>query len=381
MTIFKAFLQILNRNKIILILYSVILIFFAIFNTQNSDIATNFESVKPDLHIINHDTEQGITGSLVKYLGEQNNIVELADDAESVDDALFYRKVNYVVEIPGNFRADFLAGKNPEITTRSTGDYNANLAEMSLTRYLELAKAYRLVDDETGMLADLEKTLATDVEVELARQNPVNGLERAVFYYNFLNYPMLAGGIFMICLMLLSFREQKVARRIMVSSTSPARVNRILILANGLFMLWLWLIYVMVSFVIDFHAMLSVPGLWLVLNSGVFTICVTALAFLLTNLVNNRGAMNGIVNVVALGSSFLCGAFVPLEWLPDAVRNFAHVLPSYWYIDANEKIGQAEEFSWSNLAPILANIAVVLGFSILFVILTNLLKYARRREI
>ena len=185
----------------------------------------------------------------------------------------------------------------------------------------------------------------------------------------------------MICLMLLSFREQKVARRIMVSSTSPARVNRILMLANGLFMLWLWLIYVMVSFVIDFHAMLSVPGLWLVLNSGVFTICVTALAFLLANLVNNRGAMNGIVNVVALGSSFLCGAFVPLEWLPDAVRNFAHVLPSYWYIDANEKIGQAEEFSWSNLAPILANIAVVLGFSILFVILTNLLKYARRREI
>lgn len=381
MTIFKAFLQILNRNKFILIAYSVILIFFAIFNTQNSDITTNFESVKPDLYIINHDTEQGITGSLVKYLGEQNNIVELADDAESVDDALFYRKVNYVVEIPENFRADFLAGKNPEITTRSTSDYNANLAEMSLTRYLELAKAYCLVDDETGMLTDLEKTLATDVEVELARQKPVDGLERAVFYYNFLNYPMLAGGIFMICLMLLSFREQKVARRIMVSSTSPARVNRILMLANGLFMLGLWLIYVIVSFVIDFHAMLSVPGLWLVLNSGVFTICVTALAFLLANLVNNRGAMNGIVNVVALGSSFLCGAFVPLEWLPDAVRNFAHVLPSYWYIDANEKIGQAEEFSWPNLAPILANIAVVLGFSILFVILTNLLKYARRREI
>lgn len=381
MIIFKAFLQILNRNKFILILYSVILIFFSVFNVENNDIATSFESAKPDLCIINYDTDQGITGSLVKYLGERNNLVELPGDTEKIDDALFYRKVNYVIEIPEHFRADFLAGKKPEIIVRSTGDYNASLAEMSLERFLELAESYRLIDnEEETLLENLEATLATTVDVELTSQGGVSGLSQAVHYYNFLNYPMLAGGIFMICLMLLSFREQKVARRIAVSSTSPARANRILMLANGLFMLLLWLIYVIISFIIDSGAMCSLAGLWLILNSGIFTLCVTTMAFLISSVVQNRNVLNGIVNVVALGSSFLCGAFVPLEWLPDSVRTIAHVLPSYWYIDANEQIGQIEDFSGQNLAPILVNMLVCLGFSTLFVILTNILKYVRRRE-
>ena len=33
----------------------------------------------------------------------------------------------------------------------------------------------------------------------------------------------------------------------------------------------------------------------------------------------NKNAINGIINVVALGSSFLCGTFVPVEFLPNRV--------------------------------------------------------------
>ncbi len=65
--------------------------------------------------------------------------------------------------------------------------------------------------------------------------------------------------------------------------------------------------------------MFTVHGIILMVNSFVFSICALTIAILIANLVNNKNAINGIVNVVALGSSFLCGAFVPIEWLPDTV--------------------------------------------------------------
>ena len=75
--------------------------------------------------------------------------------------------------------------------------------------------------------------------------------------------------------------------------------------------------------------MFTTHGLMYLINSFVFTICAITIAFLIGTLINNKNAINGIVNVVALGSCFLCGAFVPMDWLPDAVLKIAHVLPSY----------------------------------------------------
>lgn len=39
-----------------------------------------------------------------------------------------------------------------------------------------------------------------------------------------------------------------------------------------------------------------------------------------------------ISNVIALGMSFLCGVFVPLEYLGEGLIKAAHFLPAYWYI-------------------------------------------------
>lgn len=125
--------------------------------------------------------------------------------------------------------------------------------------------------------------------------------------------------------------------------------------------------------------MWSAQGAMLILSSLIFTVCVVALAFLLANIVKGRNALNGIVNVIGLGSSFLCGVFVPMSLLPDAVRAIAHVLPSYWYIEANNLIINLEEFSWEKLAPVLSCFLVVLGFALVFVIATNIISTHRRK--
>lgn len=381
MTIFKAFLQILKKNLWILLLYTGILVIFSVFSLDANQSNLSFTATKPDLYLDNQDPDSEFSQGLASFLAERNHLVTLPAEPDALQDAIFYRQVNYAVTIPASFGASFLAGQNPALIVQSTGDYNAALAEMNLERFLDTAQSFRLVDhDEATLLRDVQSALATEIPVELAAKRDLNGLERAAFYYNFLNYPLIVGCIFMICTVMLSFRDPKIARRITVSGVHPTAVNRTLLVANSIFGFLLWLTYVLVSLVVVGAPMFSLHGCWFILNSFVFAFAITALALLLANLIRSRNAINGLTNVIGLGTSFLCGAFVPLVWLPDSVRLIAHALPSYWYIDANERIKLLETFSWPDLFPILLHMLVVLGFALGFILLTNFLSRRARQQ-
>ena len=104
-----------------------------------------------------------------------------------------------------------------------------------------------------------------------------------------------------------------------------------------------------------------------------------SLAFLIGNIVNSKTAINGIINVVALGSSFLCGAFVPMEWLPKYVVSISHILPSYWYIKTNELIKTIEIINLKNIEPLIKNGLVLIIFMIIFITITNIISKKKRR--
>ena len=65
-----------------------------------------------------------------------------SNDEEAINDALFYRDVNYIIHIPKNFREDFLKGKNPKIKIKTTKDYNSVLAENLLNNYIKTANIF-----------------------------------------------------------------------------------------------------------------------------------------------------------------------------------------------------------------------------------------------
>ena len=119
--------------------------------------------------------------------------------------------------------------------------------------------------------------------------------------------------------------------------------------------------------------MFTTHGLIYIINSFIFTICAVSIAFLIGNLVSNKNAINGIVNVVALGSSFLCGSFVPMDWLPDSVLGIAHILPSYYYISNNEIVTDLEVINFDTIQPILLNMGIILLFALGFIIVTNVI--------
>lgn len=380
MTVFKTFLKILNKNKFIIILYTMFLIFFGGFNMQTSENNTNFVASKPDIMIVNYDEEKGITKDLIKYIEENSNVVDLKNNEDAINDALFYRDVNYVIYIPKNYNKDFMDGKNPEIEIKSTGDYQSSFAEMLLSRYIKVANIYqKSINNEEELISKINETLSKKSEVEITSKLDTNILSKATFYYNFANYSIMACLIYVICLILASFKNIKIQKRTIISSTNYKTLNRQLLLSNSLFSIILWMIYVVLSFILVGDIMFSIHGIIYLINSFIFTICATTIALFIGNIVSNKNAISGIVNVIALGSSFLCGAFVPMEWLPDGVIKIAHILPSYYYISSNEILKTLEIINFDTIKPILLNIIIILSFSIVFIILTNIVSKRKQK--
>lgn len=233
MTVFKTFWKILNKNKVIVIIYTVMLLIFGISNMQTSEKSMNFVASKPDVVIVNYDEEKGITKDFIKYITDNSNIVEIETDEEKINDALFYRDANYVIYIPENYNKDFMEGKNPQIEIKSTGDYQASLEEMLVSRYIKVANIYqKSIDNEYELIAKINETLSKQAKTEITSKLDTNTISKATFYYNFASYSILACLLLIISLILSSFKEERTRKRIVVSSTNYKKHNRILLLSN-----------------------------------------------------------------------------------------------------------------------------------------------------
>ena len=301
MTVYKTFFKVVNKYKFLIIIYTAMLILFAGFNMQTSQNSTNFVAEKPDVLIINNDKEQKLSKNLVEYIEKNSNIVDIENDEEARNDALFYRDVSYIIYIPENYSKDFLNGLNPEINIKSAGDAGSSYAEMMLTRYIKVANIYQKeLQNEDELIKTINETLEKEAETEITSKLDTDNLSRAAFYYNFMNYSILAGCVYVICIIISSFREEKIRKRTVISSMNYKKFNRQLLVSNGALALILWFLYVVLSFILIGDIMFTAHGLILIANSFVFSICSLTIAFLIANLINNKNAINGIINVVAL---------------------------------------------------------------------------------
>ena len=301
MTVYKTFFKVVNNYKFLILIYTAMLILFAGFNMQTSQNSTNFVAEKPDVLIINNDKEQKLSKNLVEYIEKNSNIVDIEDNEEARNDALFYRDVSYIIYIPENYSKDFLNGLNPEINIKSAGDAGSSYAEMMLTRYIKVANIYQKeLQNEDELIKTINETLEKEAETEITSKLDTDNLTRAAFYYNFMNYSILAGCVYVICIIISSFREEKIRKRTVISSMNYKKFNRQLLVSNGALALILWFLYVVLSFILIGDIMFTAHGLILIANSFVFSICSLTIAFLIANLINNKNAINGIINVVAL---------------------------------------------------------------------------------
>jgi ABC-2 type transport system permease protein len=91
-----------------------------------------------------------------------------------------------------------------------------------------------------------------------------------------------------------------------------------------------------------------------------------------------RGSQAGAINVITLGMSFLGGVFVPQSVMSKSVLSVGRFLPSYWFVRANDAIGELSRFDPGSLRPIYGSILIQLGFAAALFSVALLLSKERR---
>ena len=380
MTVFKTFWKIVNKYKGTIILYTVMLISFGGINLASNDTTTTFTSTLPNIAIVNNDQKSVLTNNLISYLSENSKVVDIENDEEKINDALFYRDVSYVVYIPKNYTNDVLKGMNPTINIKSTNDYTSSLEEMMLTDYLNLQNTYlKLTTDQAKLTNYINDTLKDKSEVVLTSKVDTKSLSKVSRYFNFASYSILAVVIFIITLVLTSFKEKTVNKRIVVSSMNYKKHSGLILKSSLLYALIVWALFSLLAIILLGKSLLNIRGLLLSLNTLVFTLQALTFALLISSLVNNKDAIGGIVNVVALGSAFLCGAFIPSMYLPEKVVSISHIFPAYYYNNSNDLVTSLEVINLTTLKSFITNIMMMLVFMLVFIVLNNFVIKNKRK--
>ena len=372
MTVFKTILKVLNKLKGTLILYTVVLVSVTAINQTAGNSITNFEEAKPDVLIVNKDKENSISKGLEDYITKHAEIKKIdINDEEKINDAIFYRDVNYVIYIPENFGSDILNGKNPTLEYKSSGDEYSSYSEMLVEKYIKTALIYRDYYTDDELVEKINEVVDTNIKTELKTTLDTSKLSSMTRYFNFLNYALLAGCVYCISMILSIIKETNVRKRTIISSFDYKKYNRIVLLSNSIVIFAMWILYMILGTILFKDLMLTSNGLAYIINSFVFALCSLTIGFLIGNITQNKNAVGGIVNVVALGTSFLCGCFVPFEYMPSYAIKIAHILPTYYYVSNNELIKATETFSLDVIKPLLINGGIIIGFSLVFIFLTN----------
>ncbi len=362
MTVYKACMKILNKNKAKLIMYLCIFLAFAIsFATNETNSVRDFENANIRVAVIDRDGGD-IANKLTSYIGTEVELVNIIDSEEGIADALFYRIAEYVLVIPKGFSENMLNGEEPKLDKYEVVDsYSGIFMDNVINKYLTSAS---IQISETGKLDDDIESNETVVEVINQEAGENQGM---LIYYNFAAYCIMATSILGVAALLSVFSDEKIKRKNMISPMSLPRFYVSQMLASLLLTVIIWSVIVIAGVITIGSKAVSGAGIYMMINSLIFSLVCLTLGFLISTVVKSENGQNAIANIISLGFSFISGVFVPLSMLGSSVKILGSFTPSYWYISVNEKIASCTSFNFGSMKDIWQGIGIEVIFMVAFI--------------
>ncbi|PKM56234.1 MAG: ABC transporter permease [Firmicutes bacterium HGW-Firmicutes-5] len=371
MPVFRLCLKIFKKKLPVMMIYVGLFlgISLLIASATRTEREKGFIQSKTNIAIINYDQTPLVTG-LINSLEEIANIVPLEDDSSALQDALYFRKVTYILRIPEDFTEKFLKGDEVWIEKTSIpNSVDAVYVDLQVNQYLRIAELYKSQShiDRATIADHIKKDMEIETKVNFNGGEEVKQDQSyAMYYYNYLAYSLFSVLILGISTIILVFNNQDLRRRNACSPIPAGSSSFQFILANGVFAVICWAIMVGFCILFDYKNSNTTNTLLFLINSFVFTLCAVSISFLVGNLVKNEEGISALTNVIALGPSFISGVFVPQEFLGENVLKIASFTPTYWYVKANNTIANLNSFDLTSLRETMGYTGVVLGFAIAF---------------
>jgi len=374
MQVFRTYFKILKKNMVPILIYSVLFLWLTIMIASNINVEnTEFIAAKTDVMIINEDGDNELVKGFLSYLSQYANYIEAEEDEEARKDALFYRKVDYILTIPEGFTQSLLTGGDVQLIKESIPNLvEAMYIDNAINNYMNTAQVYIKHTSDVNA-AELNNAITDTLQQEAQVTIKIKSKDSVTFsngfnqnYFNYLGYILISTLITGVSLVMFSFHGLDLRRRHSAAPITNHSMNVQLILANLIFVLGFLLMFIIAGFVLNKDRMINENTLLTWLNAIVYTIAALSISYLVGITVKSKRAVNAVATTLSLCLAFLSGIFAPQDYLGPAITKIASFMPTFWYVKANNTIVTLDSFGWSDISGVMGYIAIQLGFAVAF---------------
>ena len=342
MTVFKGYMKILKKNIGLISIYLIIFFSTAMIlqASAKKEHLEDYEKTRINLAIADQD-DSTLSHALTEYLKTIHNVYRISAEPTVMQEELFYRIAEYIVQIPKDFYKTCIVDENPLSVTKVPGSYSSFYVDQQINAWLNSIRTY------TAAGFSQTEAAAAALEQSVSEVTMYHDEETAVetpgytYYFRYIPILLLAVLCYSMGYILLAFRKEDIQKRMLASAISTRSQILVGLLAIFTIILLLWLIAVVGAGVMYGKELLTskVLGYYL-LNTFLMLTIALSLAYLIGLFMKNINMLNGFSNIISLGICFLSGVFVPMNIMDKKVLMVAQFLPVYWYENVNETLSR-----------------------------------------
>ena len=380
MPLYKAFIKVFLRRLPSGIAYFIVFAVIAFAMGKNGGEETGFKASKLNVAVFDLDQTEESEALTAYIAGEHKLVSGIKCNDSAIQDALYYEIISYAVIIDEGYGEKLRAGEFDDIITtqRHENSYTATLLDGQLDQYFQLVGA-RMKAGDSAKDASINAIRLSDnhAKVELSDAKNKNAADFG-FFAQYLAYIFICILVLSVAPCIMRLDAGDLRRRVICTPVSPAKRTLQLSLGMLTIVSGVWLIFMGMAAAVYGGGVFNRTGLLCMLNSLCYIIVAAGITLLVAQFGLNDNALSMVCNVVSLGMSFLCGVFVPQQYLGKGVLTVGHALPAYWYVRANNMLCGLGKEAFSQKTYILC-LAVQLAMALAIFAAAGIVSAKRKR--
>ena len=376
MSTFKTSLKIVAAHRIYVLVYLMALSLLGLNAgaARSEDTSSQVKEATASVAVIDRDGST-VSRGVKDYVESVGKVQPLEDSRQAIQDATARNRISYILIIPAGYgqRLQEAARQGTEPPRMDTviGYESAagSLMNARTDSYLGQVTGYlsTLTDDPARAVALAKETMNHSAPAKRIAQDATPLPHGFVVYAMFSFYPIMAFAIVTISTLMTSLGRRSVHSRLTAAPVSGR--SRSLGTIGACLMIglvgWLWIFGLGVANLGNSAVMTSAPLLGVVGAAlGAYMLVAVSLGFLLGQVGLGQNAASAVANIGGLAMSFLSGAWVPTEWLPDAVVQASKFTPGYWAAQAISGAYTADSMSATVIRPLLVDCGICTLFAV-----------------
>lgn len=371
MIVFKCYMKILRQNVTLVIIY--LGIFFSVALVMQMAAGKSEDSLYAntsiDIGVVKED--QGVLAQgFVDYLNTIHNVIPMKNNPEVLQENLFYRNVEYIVQIPDDFYEACIQGSQPLKVTKVPGSYSSYYVDQQISSYISTIRTYVAAGFSQEEAVQAVKTEVHEPVTKVSSVSASSDLVPYTYYFRYIPYLFLGVLCYTMGYILMAFKKGDIQKRMEASAISVRRQSLEGLLAMGVISAILWLLGILGVVLMYGNTFWNseLRGYYIA-NTLLMLVVSLSLSYLIGMFIPNSNILSGVANIVSLSMCFLCGVFVPMSIMDKSVLKVAQFLPVYWYEQVNEILSRHHSLTPELLGKVRLDMGIEVLFAVVFVCL------------